>query len=321
VTIDRIFIACYVGDVRLTRACVASIRRWYPKIRITLIKDYSQGSFSTRDLCRRWEVDELVTGRTNYGWSLSKLEPLFLKEQARCFIMDSDIVFLGPVLDALGRCDADFIVSGYPAHEVSSEEILKHYLDIEKLKVLDPEFQPPPFYFNAGHLVATTGVFSRSDLSHIIDWSGVIPYVRDPKTYCCADQGVLNYFLHQQAGKGRITLESIDFAQWPKTPRARGLRFAESLSHGGIPFMLHWAGLRKPFLRDMIRHDIIEFFENEYYRGVRFGGAIKLARAASYAWTSYRIKLVVGTKIKLGQSIGPRWVAQLKRFFRAATGE
>src|SRR5581483_6079018 len=97
-------------DLRYTQCCVASIRRWYPDIPITLLKDETRGTYSTSELERAWNV-ELFRGDDplpGHGWS--KLEPLFLPGHQRCLILDSDILFAGRLLETLEAMEADLIV-------------------------------------------------------------------------------------------------------------------------------------------------------------------------------------------------------------------
>lgn len=317
--ISRIFIACYKGDVRLTRICVASIRHWYPEILITLIKDYSWGRFPTGDICRRWKVNVLDTGGKAYGWGLSKLEPLFLPEKMRCLIIDSDIVFLGPVLNRLEQSDADFIVSGRTADTVRPDEIPELYVRMEVLSPMDPTFELPSFFFNSGHFVASTGLFSRDDMSRWIDWTGRA-HMRYPKVFPCADQGLLNYWLHRMAQQGGLTLESIQFALWPDTSEVRSLDFEKILATGGIPCLVHWAGLRKPLLRRMIRSDILQYFEDEYHCGRPSRACAQTWLAIHYAFTSYRMRAEVKGKIWFSQKLGRNRVQSLKNLARLIGG-
>src|SRR5438045_1395202 len=101
--IDRIYIAGHKSDFRFTQCCVASIRHWYPKIPVTLIKDESSGGYSTEQLENLWNVSCFNSRQKVFGLGMSKLEPLFLPIRERCLIIDSDIVFLGRVLDSLGK--------------------------------------------------------------------------------------------------------------------------------------------------------------------------------------------------------------------------
>src|SRR5215470_12465108 len=124
--IDRIYIAGHRLDLHFTQCCVASIRRWYPHIPITLIKDESCGSYSTEDLKHYWNVDCFKTPRKLLGFGFGKLEALFLPTKERCLILDSDIVFVGKVLEALEHYEEDFIVASAPS---PPEEVPIHYFN------------------------------------------------------------------------------------------------------------------------------------------------------------------------------------------------
>ena len=59
--IDCIYLLTHKYYLRLTSICVASIRYWYPDIPIYLIKDEVDGSFSTREIERIWNVGVMET--------------------------------------------------------------------------------------------------------------------------------------------------------------------------------------------------------------------------------------------------------------------
>jgi hypothetical protein len=95
VEIEQVYICGSEHDLRYTRCCVASIRRWYPEIPITLLKDETNGQYSTQELELAWNVDVFESERPLPGRGWAKLDPLFLAGRRRCLILDSDIVFLG----------------------------------------------------------------------------------------------------------------------------------------------------------------------------------------------------------------------------------
>jgi hypothetical protein len=43
-------------------------------------------------------------------------------------------------------------------------------------------------------------------------------------------------------------------------------------------FLIHWAGLKRPRLREMPRADILDYFENFYYSRLPFGRIQKVGR-------------------------------------------
>jgi len=114
--IECIYILSYKQDIRLAHCCVASIRQWYPDLPIFLIKDEGRGTYDTGDLERHWQVQVFGTEKKHLGYGMGKLEPLFQARRQRCLILDSDVVFLGRVLEPLERLEEDFIVerTDYP---------------------------------------------------------------------------------------------------------------------------------------------------------------------------------------------------------------
>src|SRR5437879_1345253 len=107
--IDAIYVACYRYDVELTRLCVASIRFWYPEIPIWLVKDETYGPFDTREIEEVWSASVFPSHLQNLGWGFGKLQVMFQRQPLRCLCLDSDIVFVGRVLDALEGYSEDFI--------------------------------------------------------------------------------------------------------------------------------------------------------------------------------------------------------------------
>src|ERR1043166_8793934 len=120
--IQHIYIAGYKGDVRFTQCCVASIRQWYPEIRISLVKDESKGGYDTSDLQRYWNVDVFPTDNVLLGYGMGKLKPLLQPGHERLLVLDSDVVFIGRVLDRLEQLEEDFVVerSNYPRDNINA---------------------------------------------------------------------------------------------------------------------------------------------------------------------------------------------------------
>ncbi len=135
--IDRVYIVCHAGDINYTRPLVASIRRWYEHLPIALIKDESNGSFSTREIETAWGLDVLETDRKRFGWGWAKLEPLFEPGGKRYLILDSDILFVGPVLSNLEKHEEDFVVSPEFNTEPRSDFMRSTYYDFDRLLQLD----------------------------------------------------------------------------------------------------------------------------------------------------------------------------------------
>ena len=262
--IDAVYIVCYRHDVEFTRVLVASIRHWYPVIPIYLVKDFYYGPFDTGEIEKYWNVGVFKTERKALGWGFGKWEPIFQKARQRFLVLDSDIVFAGPVLEELEKHGEDFIVQ---REEPSDDFVKSHYFDLEKLKQVDPEFRFPGFTFNGGQLVATSGLIRREDFEPWLYWKEP-PVMRRPDIFKMGDQGLTNYFLMKKAQRGEITLGRHRMMEIPTTMVVKNIKIAELDFKSPYPLLIHWCGLKRPFMRQMERADILLYFQDLYYAKV-----------------------------------------------------
>ena len=278
--IERVYIATHRGDLRLTRICVASVRRWYPDIPIFLLKDFAQGDFSTREIEDRWNVDLWPTKERSFGWGFIKLEPLFAPERTRYLVLDSDIVFVGRVIDALEKFDQDFVVQ----QEVQEPDAIPLlYFDASGIrKSFNASFEGPAFTFNTGQYVATSGVLQRADFDRLVRWSEPRRVLK-PEFFNPSDQGVLNYVVLEKASAGAISVARTPFMKWGATEMSEFE--VRSLSEDSpYPYLIHWAGLKKRRIGRMLRSDILREFERAYYARIPNGAVTKVVRTALAEW-------------------------------------
>jgi hypothetical protein len=284
--IDRIYIATHKHDLRFARICVASIRYWYPDVSIYLIKDAYSGEFSTDELERVWDVSIYQTKRKNFGWGMSKLEPVFSEPGGRFLILDADTVFTGRVLDRLQAFTEDFVVS---FETQTPQRIGEIYFDLEKLQKFDPQFVFKGQTFNTGQYVAAGGRLSRADFP-MVDWTTSPPSLKQHQIFKNGEQGALNYVLLKKAALGELTLGGTAFMRWP----ANGIDDIEIHKFGDdSPYadIIHWAGLRDLRLGVMIRSDILQFFEDYYYSRVGFGTGRKRFRVVADSLKSMNARI------------------------------
>jgi precorrin-6B methylase 2 len=273
--IDHVYVACFKHNVRLVRILVASIRFWYPRIPIFLIKDCLYGPFDTREIERSWGVRVLPTQGRFFGWGFGKLEPLFIKEKQRCLILDPDIVFAGPALESLEKCDEDFIVTEEnPPNPQFIEEL---YFSLANLNRLDPDFNFPGWTFNTGQWVATTGIFKRDDFLPWVEWASP-PALKQEGIFKCGEQGLLNYFLIKQWQAGKISLRRLPLMEVANNPAVMNLDAKLLTAQSPYRFVIHWCGLRKPRLKEAPHGDLLIYFEKLYYSGVPLGFVKRLFR-------------------------------------------
>lgn len=264
--IEIIYIPCFRGDFRLTRICVASIRYWYPKITIVLIKDLMNGNFDTSEIEKHFNVSIYPQKARSYGWGFSKFEVFIEQKRQRFLMLDSDIVLVGPILDILENQNEDWVVFDEP---FIKEDLYRWYFDPEKIRKIDPEFNFPNFTFNTGQLVGFTGILRKEDFNSFIEWSEprVLKYTEFTLT---GEQPLLNYILMKKLDKKEITLKRLDFMREGLNADTHQVSIDRIKKKEGYPFIIHWhdgkQGMMNPKIKKMPRNDILLYYENIYYR-------------------------------------------------------
>jgi len=276
VKIECIYLLAHKYYMRLACICVASIRYWYPDIPIYLIKDEGGGPFSTAELERTWNVAVMDTSERVFGWGFAHLEPLLLARKQRFMVMDVDIAFVGRVLDDLERYDEDFIVDHEDHPDQPDAKFEGLYFRLAALKRWDPDFSFPNFAFNAGQFVGTSGLLGKEDFDGLIQWSAPRK-VLQPEIFNYGDQGVLNYVLMKKLAARDVTVARIPFMKWGEE-EMNELDLARLDAQSPYPYLVHWAGLRKPRMRDMPRSDILFKFEDYYYSKLPFAAPRRTLR-------------------------------------------
>ncbi|MGE0449789.1 MAG: hypothetical protein AB7Q29_09425 [Vicinamibacterales bacterium] len=260
-TIDRIYIAGCRLDLRWTQCCVASIRRWYPRIPISLLKDLHRGAYDTSELEAAWDVTIAPSDHAEFGWGMSKLEPLLEPTGERVLVIDSDVLFLGPVLDDWERFDEDVVVDN---HAQPDENVDLFYFDRTRLRELDPLFDRHGSVFNCGVVLATTGVLRRADFEPFIDFTHPRT-VRDPLLFRCGDQGVVNYVILRSAQQGRLSLRGAPMQEWAGYVKPSTFRTSRLTGRSPYRTVLHYAGPKKTLFSANRNSHVLRHFEAAYY--------------------------------------------------------
>jgi lipopolysaccharide biosynthesis glycosyltransferase len=262
--VNKVVIACFKKDLFLLKACIASVRYWYPDVEIYLIKDYIQGNFSTKEMEEKFNVKIFPSQRKFFGWPWSKLAVILHEKKDKYLFLDSDVVFLGKVLDKLNQYDDDFIVTGVRESDKSSHTVNAHYIDMKKMETFDPAYQFPGFGFNGGQIVMTSGILKECDFAPVVSFE---PNITNnyPDIFKHGDQGPLNYIFAKSHQQGKLKLRYEDFWIWPGIPAAQEIDLNAIKNKTGIPYVLHWAGLKPVDFRNYKRYDILKFYEDYYY--------------------------------------------------------
>jgi len=223
-----------------------------------------------------WRVKVFETPYRHFGWGMSKLEPVFSEQGTRFLILDSDIVFTGRVLDWLEQRTEDFVVN---LETQPAQRLKEIYFDLAKLNEFDPQFHYPGTTFNTGQYVATGGMLKREDFE-VVNWTTSPPSLKYPQIFKNGDQGVLNYVLAKKAEAGQVSIGGVAFMKYG-LEEIRDFDLSKIAADSPYPFVIHWAGLKEPRIKAMIRSDILLFFEDYYYSKLRFGKARNRYRVGS----------------------------------------
>jgi hypothetical protein len=298
--IDCVYIAASMEDARYTRICVASVRYFYPQVPVRLLVGGCLQRGLADELQKYWNVGTAqlpVTG--DYGWGFVKLEVLFGPPGERFLVLDSDTVLIGPVLNMWSDGCAPFLVDD---EKQSEDDTKRLYYDWENVRKIDPSAQPPGFVFNSGQWFGTAGVLTRDDFAPWLAWTmprRTIP----PGHFMNGEQGILNYVLNRKAALEGLRVERKEVMRWPGHSMY-GLD-AQRISKRVAPsLIIHWAGMKKIRLRQMVGSDILLYFEKFYYARLP-GGTLRrlLANCRHFLthwlhWVGVRIKLSYRRRIE-----------------------
>lgn len=275
--VDCIYIGAFGGDPRLTRICLASVRYFYPDIPLRVLPGSPLKRGLVKEMKRYWNADvaDLPDAGLDYGSGFVKLEPLFGPPGERFLMIDADTVLSGPVLDLWREGDAPFLVD---EEEQPDGEIKRLYFDWEMLVKYLPATKRPQYVFNTGQWFGTSGLVTRDDFAHLVEWS-MPRKLRYPQHFMTGDQGIQNYVFNHKAADGTLHVQRRRIMFWPIQSMDR--MDAQNLAARTAPnFVVHWAGLKRWHLRNMVRPDMLEFFEKYYYSRIPFGSVLKPIRAA-----------------------------------------
>lgn len=292
--LDVIYIAVSAHDARFARICAASVRHFYPDVPVKLLPGGPLEPGLADEMARYWNVGMADVPPGDYGWGYVKLEPLFGRDGERFLMLDSDTALAGPVLDAWAETTAPFVVDD----ELQSEEDTRRlYYDWRRLRAIDPAAAPPAFVFNSGQWFGTAGVLAREQFAPWIE--GVMPpRLRHPECFMPGDQGVLNYLFNSLSQAGVLDVARRKIMRWPGHGMD-GLDAAAIAAKRAPPVVIHWAGMKRASLGEMVGADVLRFFEKLYYARIPGGGRRRLL--AGWRHTTGQWRKDLGVTLKLAR--------------------
>jgi hypothetical protein len=222
-------------------------------------------------------------------------------------VCDVDTVFTGRVLDIRAQSDAPFFVDN---EQLSDADFKRLYYDWHALAGIDPDVQSARKSFNVGQWFGTAGLVDRDEFNQWVEWT--LPRrLHYPDLFMGGDQGVMNYVILKKEALEGLRIERQTIMRWPGHS-IDGLD-VESVSKGTKPpLVIHWAGMKSIFLRNMVGTDLLRFFENYYYRQIPAGNVRKIFALCYHVWLHLKHWVVVRCTLRwrmlFGVSFDPRIV-------------
>jgi hypothetical protein len=297
-------------DFFLTKLCVASIRYYYPDVEIFLVKDYLNGNFHTSRLCKAFNVKLIPLGKRYFGWSAAKIFFLLNDKlpRRRYLCLDSDIIFIGKVLDKLNRENGDFVLHPEVYPQPFSDTVKEVFLDPEKVAPYYKEYAYPGFFFNAGQTVVKPGILKRDIFLPAFN-PDVYPYYKNPNVFPLVDQSILNIVVSIMHKRKEITLSTIPYMLWSvdffaEKDNQQFKKFAD----GSHEFLVHYAGdVRTPEIEKMKGFDLLRFFREFYMARLSKAGQfadrqqdkLSKSRLTRMLYYKNRIYIEIGKKLKV----------------------
>jgi hypothetical protein len=250
-------------DFFLSKICISSIRYFYPEIEIFIVKDELNGKFNTRIVEQRFNVKLLKLSKKYFGWAAAKLHFLIEVNEDKSFLcLDSDIVFVGNVLNKLKNSNSDFIVSS--EFYDWTDTVKRVFVDPDKIINYYPMYRFPGFFFNGGQTLVNPSKIRLDDFNGAFN-PFVYPYYMDFETFNCVDQSILNGLLPALYAENRITLEGVEFMKSSTDFFENKYRNPRDIINMNNEFLIHWAGdNREPIINRMNGAILLIFFKVEF---------------------------------------------------------
>jgi len=272
----KVFVVVNKNDLWFCRICIASIRYFYSDIEIYLIKDELNGIFSTTEIEDFWDVKTVNLGPSKFGWSAAKMF-LYTDERFKgqyLFVMDSDIVFVGKILDIFLdlQYEYDVVVSSEKYDNPYAPWVKHVYFDVKKIEKYNNLYQYPGYFFNAGQLLVKGSFIKKEDIKDIFNFD-TFPYWQNQEIFPLVDQSLLNYLLPVLQNENKIKVNSsFEYMIWSRHINANEITNSFLKNGTNSPFLIHWAGdVRTHFISKMTNADLLLFFEKHYYSKIPFG--------------------------------------------------
>jgi hypothetical protein len=169
------------------------------------------------------------------------------------------------------------------------------YYDWEKVCKVDPAAERPRFLFNTGQWFGTAGVLTRSDFEPWVEWT-MPRRIRRAEFFMPGDQGVLNYVFNRKVLREGLLVERKKIMCWPARSM-EGLDIKAVSNGTAVARVVHWAGLKRSRLRDMVGGGLLAYFEDRYYQRLPVRGVRRFAANCQHRATNCIDRMRIGVRL------------------------
>jgi hypothetical protein len=247
-----IIITTYSGDFFLTKALLASIKKFMPTIPICIIQD---GNFSlekekeiyniTHVIKKENVLDEFLRNNC-FGSRCTNMIAFWESPFEQFLYMDSDLVLWGDILKDIDLTQLDF--SHNEPHEPYNEFIYKsQYFDFDRLFHYVEKFPwENCHFFNAGVFIGKKGIFDLEVYKELFRlWK------EDKSLMPAEPQGMINYMVFNNQSKNQLQVLETHLQTVVPVKSMQELENTFQIVNGEPVVkqntVIHWAGL-KPFM-------------------------------------------------------------------------
>lgn len=272
-----IVIACQRHDFEFTKICISSVRYYYPSIEILLLKDEKNGFFSTKKVEKLFDLKVVKLEKNIFGWGNSKILLVLSKldNKKKYLVLDSDTIFVGPVLSNFNNIlnKYDFIVSPETVNSPGDKFFNLLYYDPKWAKTQFSNFKYPGYAFNTGAMIISTKVIKNKDFHPYFSSNKYPFFIKKYQNFFQSnDQSLFNLLLPIFNDKKKIKLGLKPFMLWSEDNYLKNNISIESVKNDKNKILIHWAGYNKSAsFSKLTRSDLLLFFLKQYYLKQKFG--------------------------------------------------
>jgi hypothetical protein len=247
-----IIITTYNGDFFLTKALLASIKKFMPTVPICIIQD---GDFSLEKEKEIYNITHVIKKenvhdeflRNNcFGSRCSNLVSFYESPFEMFLYLDSDIVLWGDILKDIDFESYDFIYNS--PHEAYNDKIFnEQYFNKSNLFLYTESFDTENCnFFNSGIFISKKKVFNRVEFEELITlWK------KDKMLLPTDPQSILNVLVFRNYKKNQLQVLETHLQTVVPVKSMQELQEAFQIVKGEPVVkqntVIHWAGL-KPFM-------------------------------------------------------------------------